>query len=175
MFVYRFDWDEEPTLLGAELSVMLGAGHGFEIPFVFGHWDLGPRANVMFTEANLPGRKQLSERMMGYWAEFARNGQPGKGGGAQTGPEWLAFGAGPGAQRFMTFDTEQGGGVRMQPGTLRIESVLASVKKDPRLRTPEERCTLLRDIAMSSPVASAESYEQIGGAECKPFPATASR
>jgi len=35
---YRFDWDEEPKKLGSDLSVMLGAAHGFEIPFVFGHF-----------------------------------------------------------------------------------------------------------------------------------------
>src|SRR5262249_6412711 len=38
VFVYRFDWDEEPTLLGTDLSQMLGAAHAFEIPFVFGHF-----------------------------------------------------------------------------------------------------------------------------------------
>ena len=43
VYVYRFDWDEEPTLLGADLGEMLGAAHGFEIPFVFGHFDLGQR------------------------------------------------------------------------------------------------------------------------------------
>ncbi len=32
VFVYRFDWDEEPTMLGADLSRMLGAAHAFEIP-----------------------------------------------------------------------------------------------------------------------------------------------
>ena len=31
VFVYRFDWDEEPTILGTDLPQMLGAAHGFEI------------------------------------------------------------------------------------------------------------------------------------------------
>jgi para-nitrobenzyl esterase len=44
VYVYRFDWDEEPTRLGADLSMMLGAAHGFEIPFVFGHFNLGRAA-----------------------------------------------------------------------------------------------------------------------------------
>jgi carboxylesterase type B len=43
VFVYRFDWDEEPNLFFlADLGRLVGAAHGFEIPFVFGHWDLGP-------------------------------------------------------------------------------------------------------------------------------------
>ena len=41
VFVYRFDWDEEPSLLGIDAARYVGAAHGFEIPFVFGHWDLG--------------------------------------------------------------------------------------------------------------------------------------
>jgi para-nitrobenzyl esterase len=62
VYVYRWDWDEEPTLLGADLSVMPGAGHGFEIPFVFGHWFLGPSADVVFTDDNAPGREALPRR-----------------------------------------------------------------------------------------------------------------
>ncbi len=50
VFVYRFDWDEEPTILGADLPIMLGAAHGFEIPFVFGHFDLGRRRAQRFAE-----------------------------------------------------------------------------------------------------------------------------
>jgi para-nitrobenzyl esterase len=169
VFVYRFDWDEEPTLLGAELSVMLGAGHGFEIPFVFGHFDLGPRANVVFTDDNEPGRTQLSRRMMGYWAEFARSGRPARG-GDPAGADWLPFGTAPGAQQFMIFDTDRDGGVRMERGLLRAETVLATVKKDPRLRSAEERCSLLRDIVQSSPVLTPEAYAKAGGSECEAFP-----
>ncbi|HEM46265.1 MAG TPA: carboxylesterase, partial [Alphaproteobacteria bacterium] len=33
VFTYRFDWDEEPIFLGADIGVILGAGHGLEIPF----------------------------------------------------------------------------------------------------------------------------------------------
>ena len=34
VFAYRFDWDEEPTLLGSDLGVVIGASHGMEIAFV---------------------------------------------------------------------------------------------------------------------------------------------
>ena len=77
VFVYRFDWDEEPTILGADLSKMLGASHGFEIPFVFGHFDLGRAGNKIFTQENQAGRTALSNAMMSYWAAFARSGDPG--------------------------------------------------------------------------------------------------
>src|SRR5262249_46158037 len=33
VYTYRFDWDEEPSKLGTDLSVLLGAAHAMEIPF----------------------------------------------------------------------------------------------------------------------------------------------
>jgi len=94
VFVYRFDWDEEPHVLGADLAVMLGASHGFEIPFVLGHFDLGREGNVIFTKENEPGRTALAGQMMSYWAEFARAGAPGRGRDGQL-PEWTAWGRQP--------------------------------------------------------------------------------
>ena len=43
---------------------LLGAAHGFEIPFVFGHWDLGSQGKLLFSAANEPGRAALSQQMM---------------------------------------------------------------------------------------------------------------
>ena len=86
VFVYRFDWDEEPRLFGlADLSELLGAAHAFEVPFVFGHWDLGSEGNVIFSRENLPGREELSAQMMSYWAQFAYAGDPGQGRGGEIG------------------------------------------------------------------------------------------
>src|SRR6185295_17181523 len=64
VFVYRFDWDEEPTRLGSDLGAMVGAAHAFEIPFVFGTFDLGSQANAIWTDENRPGREALSSAMM---------------------------------------------------------------------------------------------------------------
>src|SRR5436305_1699803 len=75
-FVYRFDWREEPTVLGGDIGKMLGAAHAFEVPFVFGHFDLGPDGRARWTAANEPGRRALSQAIMSYWAAFARGGVP---------------------------------------------------------------------------------------------------
>jgi para-nitrobenzyl esterase len=173
VFVYRFDWDEEPTLAGIDLSQIIGAGHGFEIPFVFGHFDLGPRANVMFTETNAPGREQLAKRMMGYWAEFARKGAPGTGGG--VGPEWRPFEPAQGTPDFMVFDTDQDAGTRLERGLLDMRGVLARVEKDSRLRTVEERCEVFHDVLRGSPVLDPNARDTFAGGACKNGPATASR
>jgi para-nitrobenzyl esterase len=137
VYVYRFDWDEAPTVLGADLSRMIGAAHVFEIPFVFGHFDLGKEANAVFTDENEPARRELSSQMMSYWAEFARNGKPGRGGRGDL-PEWKE---GP---SFLVFDTAAGGGLRMSDETLTEEKALARIAGDPRLRNDEERCKVAR-------------------------------
>jgi len=147
VWVYRFDWDEELSLPGVRLDRMLGASHGFEIPFVFGHWDLGPEAKGLFTPWNRSARHALSAKMQSYWAEFAYTGDPGQGRQGEL-PRWLAWDA-PSEEghRYVVLDTEGDGGVRMGSEPATVDSVLASVAKDPRLRDAHERCTVYRELA----------------------------
>ncbi len=142
---YRFDWDEEPTLLGADLSVMLGAAHGFEIPFVFGHYDLGEAGNVIFNDENQPGIDELSANMMSYWAHFARTGNPGRGAGG-TLPQWAAWNPDGDGDKFIILDTEAGGGIRMSPGSVTQEAVGELASTDTALLAREDRCEILNDV-----------------------------
>ena len=87
VYGYRWDWDEEPTKGGADLSGMIGAAHGLEIPFVFGHFQMGP-LNILFTEENRAGREELSRAMMSYWANFAKTGDP----NCAAIPRWEPYG-----------------------------------------------------------------------------------
>ena len=34
VYAYRFDWDEQPNILGMDFSFMLGAGHGLELSLI---------------------------------------------------------------------------------------------------------------------------------------------
>jgi para-nitrobenzyl esterase len=168
VYVYRFDWDEEPTLLGADMSVMLGASHGFEIPFVFGHFDLGREGNVLFTDDNRAGREQLSGAMRGYWAEFARTGKPGRGGAAQA-SEWAAWDpSSPAAPKYAVLDTAAGGGIRMAKETESIDSVIAGVAADPRLTTPREKCAVYYSLAKWTRGFTSQQYAELPA--CKDFP-----
>jgi para-nitrobenzyl esterase len=161
VWVYRWDWDEQPTLLGADLSRMIGAGHGFEIPFVFGHYDLGPRGNIVFTDANEPGRVELSAAMMSYWAEFARSGDPGRGGAGAL-PAWTRWQQrGDPAVRTMLLDTTAGGGMRMAPDAVWAEQIVAAARADERLGTGPRRCAALRQLerrlaGLAAPFIAAE-------------------
>jgi para-nitrobenzyl esterase len=137
VYAYRFDWDEEPTVLGTDLGWLLGASHGFEIPFVFGHWDLGPAGDFLFDEENQAGREELSKAMQGYWATFAREGDPGTGG--QDGLRWGAWDEA--GDRYIVFDTAAGGGRRMARETISVDGVAGELLTDARFPTDQERCT----------------------------------
>ena len=143
IFAYRFDWDEEPSLFGTDLGEVLGAAHAFEIPFVFGHFRLGPADPYMFTDGNLPGRKELSDAMMSYWARFIRTGDPGRGVKDDQEP-WEAYGAN---ERLMILDTRADGGRRMIDRPLTRELILEAIAADERLNEGDRRCRVYRRMA----------------------------
>jgi para-nitrobenzyl esterase len=169
VFVYRFDWDEEPSLLGIDLGRFLGAAHGFEIPFVFGHWDIGAQGNVIFGASNQTGRETLSGQMMSYWANFARTGDPGRGRDGEL-PVWNAWDGRQGAHKYLILDTEAGGGVRMGSEPVTVESVLASVDADPRLTTQRERCFVYRELARWGGASGRQRYPSSGREGCAAYP-----
>ncbi len=171
VFVYRFDWHEEPHVMGADLSSMLGAAHGFEIPFVFGHWDLGRQANVIFSEDNEPGRLALSKQMMSYWAEFAYHGAPGRGRDGQQ-PQWSAWDNGePNDPKFIILDTPADGGVRVtSSGTQTASGVLADVDTDPRLPTQRDKCMIFHDLVNRSRTFTRKDYPTAGKSGCAAYP-----
>ncbi len=172
VFAYRFDWDEWPRFLGTDFSKLFGAAHGFEIPFVFGNLNLGssPLGRVLFDEESTPVRRELSDRMMGYWAEFARHGRPGRG-SREDQPEWPAW-AGTSATttgRLLVFDTPADGGVRVAEVTLSREDVIAAVDAEPDL-AQDEKCALFRDLFSPRPDWDIEEYRRIGRHGCADFP-----
>jgi len=142
VWLYRFDWDEQPAVPVIQPRLLLGAAHVLEVAFVFR--DLAGEFDPFhsFTAANLPGRMEVSDAMAGYWTHFARHGQPQRG-PSQTLPEWQRWHADPGRPRLMVFDTSADGGTRM----IALDSSLAQLKtvlaQDPSLRhAPRERAEL---------------------------------
>jgi para-nitrobenzyl esterase len=171
VFAYRWDWDEEPSILGADLGIMLGAGHGLEIPFVFGHYELGPEGNVIFDETNEPGREEMSRRMISYWSAFAADGRPGRGRDGSL-PEWSAWDPKHGGPKFMILDTEADGGVRMSDEVVTPGSVLANVGTDPRLRNEIQRCEVYRELTRWTRGFSEDDYRQMESGPCASVPLT---
>jgi para-nitrobenzyl esterase len=96
VWAYRFDWDRSPP----PFDTIFGAAHTFDLPFVFGNFGPSLFSNVMFTEANRPGRVALSSVMMRSLGDFARNGHPGD---AQLPVQWRPW---PGV---LVFDADMKG------------------------------------------------------------------
>ena len=143
VFAYRFDWDEEPTILGVNLATLLGAAHGFEIPFEF----LDEKGELdylhAFTKENKAGRMALSRAMASYFMQFARTGAPGMGMDGSL-PAWTPYDASakPG---FMVLDSPAGGFVRMDSGANDLDATVNRVW-DTADFTPAERCKSYANI-----------------------------
>jgi para-nitrobenzyl esterase len=158
VFAYRFDWDEEPSVLGADLGEMLGAAHVMEVPFVFGHWDLGPNSKLLFDEDNAPARLALSEKMQSYWGQFAWTGSPGRGHDGKQ-PAWSAWDPSqPTAGKYIVFDTPAGGGIRMAHELESTSALIAELSRDPAWDEPA-RCALLAEWTRDVPTVVAHSGE----------------
>lgn len=146
LYAYRFDYDDLPPILGLDPQRLLGAAHGFELPVLFGTWDLGDAllSRALYRDSNREGREALSEQMMSYWAAFARDGAPGRG-IAEGLPEWQAFGASEegGAPRWLLLDDAVSGGPRMATSTLDRAAVLARLVEDAGVDRAT-RCALYR-------------------------------
>jgi para-nitrobenzyl esterase len=170
VYAYRFDWDEEPKLLWSDFSKLLGAAHGLEIPFVFGHFDLGWAGRVLFDEEKRAGYENLSKSMMSYWAEFAYNGDPARGrDGAEL--HWTAWDdSAEGAAKFIVFDSEEGGGLRMAAERVTQEEVIERVATDPRFESWRERCEVYRGFVGRIARMSEERYESVGEGACRAYP-----
>jgi para-nitrobenzyl esterase len=97
VWMYEFRDQSSPPLVGRfggkyVLSLPQGAAHASELPYVFNMVDLGS-----------PDRQALKDTMSGYWASFARTGDP-NGAGR---PAWPAFREG----RIQGLDVTARGGV----------------------------------------------------------------
>jgi para-nitrobenzyl esterase len=148
VFAYRWDWDEEMSIpLLYDGPQMLGASHAFEIPFIFGHWYLGPDTRLIFGSGSREGREVLSAQMMSYWAEFAHSGSPGRGRGGDL-LEWPAWDdSTPEAPRYIVFDSPADGGLSLASETFTLEKVIAQLMDDPRLTDDRDRCAIVRALA----------------------------
>lgn len=142
VWAYRWDWDEQGKAFGLiDLSRIVGAAHGLEIPFVLGYFEVGPQSSLLFHADNAAARLELSEKMMAYWANFARDGKPGRG-RADDGIEWQPWSTDTERPRMIVFDTPADGGIRMAPSNVSRDSVLALIERE--TAAPLARCAAFR-------------------------------
>jgi para-nitrobenzyl esterase len=170
VYVYRFDWDEEPNFLGGEMSKMIGAAHAVEIPFVFNNFEnLMLGFGTYYSDDDSPGRKALAKSMSSYWAEFAYRGSPGKGrhGGE---PEWKHWDNRPGSDKFIIFDTVEDGGIRMSSDVVRWTDLKQRLLAERTLSSQEKHCEMYVWMFGDTEEWNDEEYENLGEAGCRDYP-----
>ncbi|XP_042310895.1 cholinesterase-like [Sceloporus undulatus] len=92
---------------GSVFPDWIGAPHGSELPYVFGTLESAVGVNKTYTEAEAA----LSHRIMQYWAEFARSGDPTKAGAKEV--KWPLYNAAQ--QNFFLLSTETSQTVQVSP------------------------------------------------------------
>ena len=105
-----------------------------------------------FTDENEEQRLKLSARMMAYWGNFARTGNPSEG-PAETSLAWRPWTAGK--RRTMVFDTDATSGTRMMRYTGSMAALVERFVADDRFRDDVDRCKsaeVAADTAISTGV-----------------------
>ena len=145
VYAYRFDWDEQPSILGMDFSFLLGAGHGLEIPFVMGDFDFGRQTRFLFTKKNESERIKLSKLIMQYWAHFAKDGYPNA--QLENAVQWDKWSkGGANKNRIMILDTEQSNAPRMSNGYAPHNKLVNIFENDERSLKVNDKCSFLEDV-----------------------------
>ncbi len=169
VWAYRFDWDEGADTWRGNTAEVYGAAHGFEIPFLFGDWE-GFELLGVATEMNASGRMLLADQMVSYWAEFAYNGNPGRGrnDGMVKWQSWQGDSARESGGQLMVFDSAADGGVRMERNFLNFYELKERLKEDSSFQSNRERCMLYTQMFFYTDEFITTEYADLGCAQFNP-------
>ena len=160
VFTYRFDWDEEPSQLGFDLSTALGAAHGLEIPFVFDDFQGGLGLEYIYPHDD--GQFTLANSISSYWTEFASSGDPGRGRDGQQVP-WLGWGVQ--GKRSIILDSSADQGIFMDDGEVTIDGIKAALAADQGFTDERMRCEIYIRNFRDEQFVQAE-YDALGNGAC---------
>ena len=161
VFTYRFDWDEEPSQFGFDLSKALGAAHGLEIAFAFNDFSDGLGAGALY-----PGDEAqfaLANSMSAYWTEFAANGNPGTGQDGQQVP-WLAWGTD--GKRSIILDSPADQGIFMDDVEVTMASIKEALMTDEGFSDETLRCQIYVRTFRDEHFVKSE-YDALAGGICR--------
>jgi para-nitrobenzyl esterase len=161
VYTYRFDWDEEPDLLGMELSKVLGAAHGLEIAFAFN--DFQGSFDTSYIYPNDKAQFALADSMSSYWTAFAASGDPGRG---QRGEQvaWLAWGTD--GKRSIILDSPADQGIFMDDQEVTREQIRATLINDDGFVDETLRCEIYVRTFRGDDFLPSE-YASLGDGACR--------
>jgi para-nitrobenzyl esterase len=157
VWTYRFDWDEAPAVPFLRPDLSLGAAHGMEMAFVFR--DVAGEMDIfkVFTPFNRRGRREVATAMGDAWASFARSGAP------RLGTAWPRRSLAAQLPDSLIFDTQAGGGVRMESIREDAEGIKRALFSDASLNS-SLRCQIYARVFVWNPLfmglGSSAEYER---------------
>jgi len=164
VYAYRFDWDEEGSVMGYDLSTALGAAHALEIAFVFGNFTEGLGLGFLYEASD--EKEALSQSMMSYWTQFAYSGDPGRGRNGNE-VEWLPWGTD--GKTSIILDTPSDQGISMMSDLVSKDSIKKQLNDDTEMADQLERCTFyVRTFRWSGDFVQSE-YDSLGSEGCSAY------
>jgi len=135
LFAYRFDWDDHRRFVVGDFKKLIGAAHATEIPLLTGNNKLvGDYGFLIYPRG--PSKKFTSKNMMKFWANFAREGTPGK---STNSIKWNAYND-PDKSNFIILDNRAN--LKMSSDTASFESLVSDLHKETDV-TDLEKCVVL--------------------------------
>ena len=108
--------------------------------------------------------------MSSYWAEFAYGSSPDTGRDG-TYPAWQAWDASTGGDKFIIFDTEAGGGIRMDNTVTTMLVLRQQLLEDAKLFDDQKQlCGLYVHLFFGTDLWDADQYAQLGSCGCGDYP-----
>ena len=135
LFAYRYDWDDHRRFVVGDFKKLIGAAHATEIPLLTGNNKLvGDYGFLIYPRG--PSKRFTSKNMMKFWANFAREGTPGK---STNSIKWNAYND-PDKSNFIILDNRAN--LKMSSDTASFESLVSDLHKETDV-TDLEKCVVL--------------------------------
>jgi para-nitrobenzyl esterase len=135
LYAYRFDWDDHRRFVVGDFKKLIGAAHATEIPLLTGNNKLvGDYGFLIYPRG--PSKRFTSKNMMKFWANFAREGTPGK---STNSIKWNAYND-PDKSNFIILDNRAN--LNMSSDMISFKSLVGDLHKETDV-TDLEKCVVL--------------------------------
>ena len=135
LYAYRYDWDDHRRFIVGDFRKLIGAAHATEIPLLTGNNKLvGDYGFLIYPRG--PSKRFTSKNMMKFWANFAKEGAPGK---STNSIKWDAYDDAD-RSNFMILDRRSN--LKMSSDKISFESLVADLYKETKV-TDLEKCVVL--------------------------------